>query len=175
MASSDPALPLPMFQNMPNVRDHDASVYLRLQGDALSVGGYESNPIFWEEVSAARRFSGGNKAGFQGSHLGGVHGPLILQAPTSGGWWGKQGEHLPFGAVRGTDMQCRGNRRARSPCAHPSILNSDFRFVWVVQENPKIPEIQCNLCFSSPRLPEMRWSHTISHPLFRALILVSPL
>ncbi|XP_015427856.1 PREDICTED: sarcosine dehydrogenase, mitochondrial [Myotis davidii] len=39
------------FQNMPNVRDHDASVYLRLQGDALSVGGYEPNPIFWEEVS----------------------------------------------------------------------------------------------------------------------------
>lgn len=38
------------FQNMPNVRDHDASVYLRLQGDALSVGGYETNPIFWEEV-----------------------------------------------------------------------------------------------------------------------------
>ncbi|XP_072604324.1 sarcosine dehydrogenase, mitochondrial isoform X4 [Vulpes vulpes] len=37
--------------NMPNVRDHDASVYLRLQGDALSVGGYEANPIFWEEVS----------------------------------------------------------------------------------------------------------------------------
>ncbi|XP_038601368.1 sarcosine dehydrogenase, mitochondrial isoform X2 [Tachyglossus aculeatus] len=39
------------IQNMPNVRDHDASVYLRLQGDALSVGGYESNPVFWEEVS----------------------------------------------------------------------------------------------------------------------------
>ncbi|XP_064420418.1 sarcosine dehydrogenase, mitochondrial [Latimeria chalumnae] len=38
------------IQNMPNVRDHDASVYLRLQGDALSVGGYESNPIFWDEV-----------------------------------------------------------------------------------------------------------------------------
>uniref|UniRef100_A0A8D2LDF7 Sarcosine dehydrogenase, mitochondrial n=2 Tax=Varanus komodoensis TaxID=61221 RepID=A0A8D2LDF7_VARKO len=38
------------IQNMPNVRDHDASVYLRLQGDALSVGGYESNPIFWEEI-----------------------------------------------------------------------------------------------------------------------------
>ncbi|XP_063066842.1 sarcosine dehydrogenase, mitochondrial [Engraulis encrasicolus] len=38
------------IQNMPNVRDHDASVYLRLQGDALSVGGYEQNPIFWDEV-----------------------------------------------------------------------------------------------------------------------------
>lgn len=36
---------------MPNVRDHDASVYLRLQGDALSVGGYEQNPIFWDEVT----------------------------------------------------------------------------------------------------------------------------
>ncbi|KAK5878785.1 hypothetical protein CesoFtcFv8_024163 [Champsocephalus esox] len=39
------------IQNMPNVRDHDASVYLRLQGDALSVGGYEQNPVFWDEVS----------------------------------------------------------------------------------------------------------------------------
>ena len=38
------------IQNMPNVRDHDASVYLKLQGDALCVGGYEPNPIFWEEV-----------------------------------------------------------------------------------------------------------------------------
>lgn len=46
---------------MPNVRDHDASVYLRLQGDALSVGGYEANPIFWEEV---RR--GGNEGGVGG-------------------------------------------------------------------------------------------------------------
>lgn len=38
------------IEKMPNVRDHDASVYLKLQGDALSVGGYESNPIFWEKV-----------------------------------------------------------------------------------------------------------------------------
>lgn len=38
------------IQNMPNARDHDLSVYLRLQGDGLSVGGYESNPIFWEKV-----------------------------------------------------------------------------------------------------------------------------
>lgn len=46
---------------MPNVRDHDASVYLRLQGDALSVGGYEPNPIFWEEVRL-----GGNGVGGAG-------------------------------------------------------------------------------------------------------------
>nr|XP_032829113.1 sarcosine dehydrogenase, mitochondrial [Petromyzon marinus]XP_032829114.1 sarcosine dehydrogenase, mitochondrial [Petromyzon marinus]XP_032829116.1 sarcosine dehydrogenase, mitochondrial [Petromyzon marinus]XP_032829117.1 sarcosine dehydrogenase, mitochondrial [Petromyzon marinus] len=44
------------IQNMPNVRDHDASVYLRLQGDALSVGGYEANPVFWEEVSDSFAF-----------------------------------------------------------------------------------------------------------------------
>lgn len=47
-------LNLASLQNMPNVRDHDASVYLRLQGDALSVGGYEENPIFWDEVSLAQ-------------------------------------------------------------------------------------------------------------------------
>ncbi|XP_032905303.1 sarcosine dehydrogenase, mitochondrial [Amblyraja radiata] len=45
------------IQNMPNVRDHDASVYLRLQGDALSVGGYEPNPNFWEEVQDKFAFS----------------------------------------------------------------------------------------------------------------------
>ncbi|XP_078406384.1 sarcosine dehydrogenase, mitochondrial isoform X1 [Cetorhinus maximus] len=45
------------IQNMPNVRDHDSSVYLRLQGDALSVGGYEPNPHFWEEVSDKFAFS----------------------------------------------------------------------------------------------------------------------
>ncbi|XP_042193532.1 sarcosine dehydrogenase, mitochondrial [Callorhinchus milii] len=45
------------IQNMPNVRDHDTSIYLRLQGDALSVGGYEANPIFWEEVSDSFAFS----------------------------------------------------------------------------------------------------------------------
>jgi len=39
------------IQNMPNIRDHDNSVYLKLQGDALSVGGYENNPIFYDEVT----------------------------------------------------------------------------------------------------------------------------
>ena len=45
------------IQNMPNVRDHDASVYLKLQGDGLSVGGYENNPIFWDEVRAIDLFT----------------------------------------------------------------------------------------------------------------------
>ncbi|CAB4011210.1 Sarcosine dehydrogenase, mitochondrial, partial [Paramuricea clavata] len=39
------------IEKMPNVRDHDLSVYLKLQGDGLSVGGYEHNPIFWDKVS----------------------------------------------------------------------------------------------------------------------------
>ncbi|XP_014664920.1 PREDICTED: sarcosine dehydrogenase, mitochondrial-like [Priapulus caudatus] len=45
------------IQNMPNVRDHDASVYLKLQGDALSVGGYEPHPIFCDEVKDDFAFS----------------------------------------------------------------------------------------------------------------------
>ena len=32
--------------NLPNIRDHDASVYLKTQGDAISFGGYEPDPIF---------------------------------------------------------------------------------------------------------------------------------
>ena len=39
------------IEKMPNVRDHDLSVYLKLQGDGLSVGGYEHNPIFWDKVN----------------------------------------------------------------------------------------------------------------------------
>ena len=45
------------IEMMPNVRDHDASVYLKLQGDGLSVGGYENNPIFWEKVKNDFAFS----------------------------------------------------------------------------------------------------------------------
>ena len=42
---------IPGIENMPNIRDHDASVYLKLQGDALHIGGYEHNPILIEGVS----------------------------------------------------------------------------------------------------------------------------
>jgi len=41
---------IPGIQNMPNIRDHDLSIYLKLQGDALQVGGYEVNPIFIEKI-----------------------------------------------------------------------------------------------------------------------------
>ena len=44
---------IPGIENMPNVRDHDASVYLKLQGDALQVGGYEVDPIFIKKVILA--------------------------------------------------------------------------------------------------------------------------
>jgi sarcosine dehydrogenase len=46
------------IENMPNVRDHDLSVYLKLQGDGLSVGGYEHNPIFWDKVRFCWTVSG---------------------------------------------------------------------------------------------------------------------
>ena len=55
---------------MPNVRDHDASVYLRLQGDALSVGGYEANPIFWEEVRPPRAPWWRNRGASESWHSG---------------------------------------------------------------------------------------------------------
>lgn len=38
------------ISGMPNVRDHDSSIYFKLQGDALSVGGYENDPIFIDQV-----------------------------------------------------------------------------------------------------------------------------
>jgi sarcosine dehydrogenase len=37
-------------KDLPNVRDHDLSVYLKTQGDAMAIGGYEQNPEFWHDV-----------------------------------------------------------------------------------------------------------------------------
>jgi len=36
--------------SLPNVRDHDLSVYFKTQGDSLGIGGYEQNPEFWDDV-----------------------------------------------------------------------------------------------------------------------------
>ena len=38
------------IRGMPSIRDHDASVYLKMLGDELHIGGYENNPIFLERV-----------------------------------------------------------------------------------------------------------------------------
>jgi sarcosine dehydrogenase len=35
---------------LPNVRDHDLSIYLKTQGDSVCLGGYEQNPEFWRDV-----------------------------------------------------------------------------------------------------------------------------
>jgi sarcosine dehydrogenase len=39
--------PIPGVQGLPNIRDHDLSVYMKLQGDCLAIGGYEQDPTFW--------------------------------------------------------------------------------------------------------------------------------
>ncbi|XP_063701825.1 sarcosine dehydrogenase, mitochondrial-like [Culicoides brevitarsis] len=36
--------PIPNVKRCPNVRDHNNSIYFRVQGDSLIVGGYEENP-----------------------------------------------------------------------------------------------------------------------------------
>lgn len=35
---------------LPNVRDHDLSIYLKMQGEGLAIGGYETNPEIWDPV-----------------------------------------------------------------------------------------------------------------------------
>jgi len=45
-----------MHPMLPNVRDHDLSIYLKTQGDAMAIGGYETNPEFWQEVDPGFSF-----------------------------------------------------------------------------------------------------------------------
>ena len=35
--------------DMPNIRDHELSIYLKVQGDVLQIGGYEPNPVILDE------------------------------------------------------------------------------------------------------------------------------
>lgn len=41
---------------LPNMRDHDLSIYFKTQGDALALGGYEQNPEFWLQADPSFSF-----------------------------------------------------------------------------------------------------------------------
>jgi len=41
---------------LPNMRDHDLSIYFKTQGDSLALGGYEKNPEFWPDVDPEFHF-----------------------------------------------------------------------------------------------------------------------
>ena len=45
-----------MHSGLPNMRDHDLSVYLKTQGDSMAIGGYEQNPEFWPDVDPGFSF-----------------------------------------------------------------------------------------------------------------------
>lgn len=42
--------PIEGIANLPNLRDHDYSIYFRVQSDSLCLGGYESNPTILDQV-----------------------------------------------------------------------------------------------------------------------------
>src|SRR5687768_8455737 len=48
---------IPNINKWPNVRDHDLSIYFRVQGQSLIVGGYESNPTIVNDVPSDFQFS----------------------------------------------------------------------------------------------------------------------
>jgi len=43
---------IPEVRGLPNIRDHDASIYFRVQDQSLCMGGYETNPIVLEKVKS---------------------------------------------------------------------------------------------------------------------------
>ncbi|XP_055319034.1 sarcosine dehydrogenase, mitochondrial-like [Sitodiplosis mosellana] len=43
--------PIEGIRGMPNVRDHDASIYFRIQGSSICMGGYERNPVILDSVA----------------------------------------------------------------------------------------------------------------------------
>lgn len=45
------------IRGLPNIRDHDASIALRIQGDSVCLGGYEKNPIILDRVANDSSFS----------------------------------------------------------------------------------------------------------------------
>lgn len=43
--------PIQELQHLPNIRDPDISLYFRMQGSSIAIGGYEKNPIVLDSVS----------------------------------------------------------------------------------------------------------------------------
>lgn len=48
--------PIDGINGMPNIRDHDASIYFRIQGSSIGLGGYEKNPIILDSVAGDFNF-----------------------------------------------------------------------------------------------------------------------
>nr|XP_968443.1 PREDICTED: sarcosine dehydrogenase, mitochondrial [Tribolium castaneum] len=48
---------IPEVKNTPNIRDHDGSIYLRIQGDSVYLGGYENNPEIIRDMPSDFQFS----------------------------------------------------------------------------------------------------------------------
>jgi sarcosine dehydrogenase len=44
--------PMRGVRGTPNIRDHDFKIYIKVQGESLSIGGYETNPIILRCVSS---------------------------------------------------------------------------------------------------------------------------
>lgn len=47
--------PIRGVKGTPNIRDHDGSIYYRVQGESLFLGGYEKNPEIVKEVRSDQR------------------------------------------------------------------------------------------------------------------------
>ncbi|XP_013183458.2 sarcosine dehydrogenase, mitochondrial [Amyelois transitella] len=47
---------IPEIRGCPNLRDHDVNLYLKIQGETCSIGGYESNPIMLDQVPDNQQF-----------------------------------------------------------------------------------------------------------------------
>ncbi|XP_051158865.1 sarcosine dehydrogenase, mitochondrial [Leptopilina boulardi] len=49
--------PMKNVKDLPNIRDHDGKIYIKPQGESLSIGGYEPNPIILQSVAKDFSFS----------------------------------------------------------------------------------------------------------------------
>lgn len=49
--------PIKGLRGLPNIRDHDASIAFRIQGESVCLGGYEKNPIILDGVGNDSSFS----------------------------------------------------------------------------------------------------------------------
>lgn len=45
-----------IHQMVPNIRDHDYSIYLRIQGKSICMGGYENNPVLLDKIPSDFHF-----------------------------------------------------------------------------------------------------------------------
>ncbi|KAF5294011.1 hypothetical protein FQA39_LY13565 [Lamprigera yunnana] len=164
---------IPGAKGTPNIRDHDGSIYYRTQGDALYIGGYETNPEIIKEVEKDFAF-GLYELNYNifGVHLENANGltPILNKVGIKTNICGPESftpDHKP---ILGEDPRVGGlyyacGLNSAGMMFGPGI--AEQMAYWIINGRPKLPMYDYDIRRFTPNMRTDRaWSTESSHEAY---------